>query len=87
MKEASSLSSGFGALISVLLVSAGTITLSLSAMIAASDYSDSVLKSEQRAQAALNAMACQDSAALIRAQNIFAKGIVRFSEFDCSVTL
>ncbi len=76
---------GFGALMSVLIVSTGTMAFSLVTLAAAASYSDAMFRREMRIQQALNSSACDDSASLMRAKDAFASGTVRLAEFDCDI--
>ena len=80
-------SRGFGALISVLIVSSGALAMSFTALDGAESYSDAVFHKEMRIQASLDAVACADSAALIRAKDRFASGTARIEALGCSILL
>jgi hypothetical protein len=77
--------SGFTALVAVLLLSFGTIAVSVSVMGAAATYADSVRSREVRIQNELNSQACKDTAELIRSKNMFYNGPLYVREFGCTV--
>ena len=87
MRASISSEEGFIALTAILLISAGTIAISVSAMSTAASYQDLVLRSEIRIQSALNGEACGDSAVLIHAKDIFATGKFWLREFGCYADL
>lgn len=70
----------------VLLLSLGSFAVSLSIMGAVTQYADTVLIRTLRIQKNLNLLACKDSAALIRAKNIFVEGVIKFHDFGCEVS-
>ena len=78
---------GFVAVIAVLLISGATTALSLSVLGAAVSYSDSVFRREMRLQASFDALACEDTAKLIKAKDVFASGTIHLAEFNCDVSL
>jgi hypothetical protein len=77
--------SGFTALVAVLLLSCGTMAISVSVMGAAATYADSVRSREVRIQNELNSQACEDTAELIRSKNVFHRGPLYLKEFGCTV--
>ncbi len=78
---------GFGAAIAVVLISTGTLALSVAVLGAVAAYSDSVDRDEWRVQADLNREVCEDSGDLIREKDAFAAGVARIPEFDCVLDL
>lgn len=78
---------GFGAAVAVVLISTGTLALSVAVLGAVAAYSDSVDRDEWRIQADLNRKACKDSGDLIMEKDVFATGAARIPEFDCILDL
>lgn len=76
--------SGFGAVSGVLLLSSGTLAVSLAVLGSAVSYTDVVFRRELRVQAALDRDACEESAALLKAKDVFATGLIELQEFNCS---
>ncbi|MCX6715850.1 MAG: hypothetical protein NT077_02395 [Candidatus Taylorbacteria bacterium] len=77
---------GFGAALAVVMISIGTLALSLAALSAAIIYSDSVNRNEWRIQAGLNRQACDDMKDLVKSKDMFVAGAIKIPEFDCSVS-
>jgi len=77
-------SAGFGASIAVMLLSLGSFALASAALCAAIVYSDMADRSEARIQSSLDAAACADTVALMRAKDAFASGRYEIPEFGCS---
>jgi hypothetical protein len=86
LPDDSSCEQGFGAMIAVLLLSLGAISLSVSSLGAVVLYADSVRTHELRIQASLNFEACLDSAQLIFASNYFITGEVTLLDMGCNVS-
>jgi len=80
-------SRGFGALIAVLSITLGVSAVSFSVLGASVSFADSIDHHESQIQTQLYQKACDDSAALIKAKDIFAFGTVEFPEFGCSSTI
>ncbi|MBU6426952.1 hypothetical protein KGQ27_01805 [Patescibacteria group bacterium] len=76
---------GFAALVSVILLAAGTTAFSLSTMASAYSYADSVNRRELRIQASLNAGACLDTARLMVAKDNFFTGTTTIPYFGCEI--
>jgi hypothetical protein len=78
---------GFAALVSVLILSLGTMAFSLSALGSAVVYADSVRSREIRIQNRLNVAACRETALIMAEKDHFLHGTIKISEFGCTVNI
>jgi hypothetical protein len=76
-------SSGFMALVAVLLLSAGSIAFALSTLASVVFFADSVRTRELRIQTRLNVEACLDTLGLMAAKDYFLQGTVMVPELGC----
>ncbi len=76
---------GFTATIVVIMLASCIFAMSLTAMLAVINYSDSVSKKELRIQANMNADACMDTALLMLVKDYFLNGNILIPEFDCTI--
>lgn len=75
---------GYAALIAVVMLSFGTLAMSLSTLGAAVWYADSVERREMRMQAGLNAEACLITVELMADRDYFLTGAVVIRELGCT---
>ncbi len=78
---------GFIAVTAVIMLAAGVMAFSLAALGSAVSYEDAVDRRELRVQAAMNAEACLDSAALMAAKDHFLAGPFDISELGCTAVV
>ena len=75
---------GFTALIAVLLLAAGSLSISLASLAAAAQYADIVTRHELRIQRSLNERACADTLELMITKDFFLQGNIGIPEFGCT---